>query len=303
MLKAKLQDLSTLQKTAAVVVALVVVVAGFFMLRPNESQEAAAAAQRSHRADSLALSITCVPTLESLPFYHALESGICDSLGLTLVIDTEWSQFDVDSVYRNTPLCDGAVLDVYRIEHYQKTKRALDAVEQYRLVGRWGLASSGQMRLNSPSLLKKHVVASARCATSFHCLEKSLGGAVKMADLYHAQINDYMLRLNMLDNAQIEASLLPEPFFSFALYRGHRNVWVGDSVTSLGLFMKRGALKEEHTKKQLKLLAQAYNMAVDDLNAHGAKAASEALAKHYALPQEVIGRVPLPRYTHVAESK
>lgn len=304
MLIDKLQDLTPLQKTAAVVVALVVIVGGFLWLRPNESEQVTAAREQSHRADSLALCITCTPTLESLPLYHALESGICDTLGLTLVIDTEWSQFDVDSVYRNTPLCDGAVLDAYRIEHYQKTKLALDAVEQYRLVGRWGLASSGHMRLNSPSLLKKHVVASARHATSYHCLEKSLGGTdVKMAQLYHAQINDYMLRLNMLDNAQVEASLLPEPFFSFALHRGHRNVWVGDSVTTLGLYMKKSALKEKHTQMQLKLLAQAYNMAVDDLNAHGAKAANEALAKHYALPQEVIDRVPLPRYTHVAESK
>lgn len=304
MLKDKLQDLTALQKTTIIVVALAIIVGGFFLLRPNDTQKETDAAAAEHRADSLALCITCTPTLESLPFYHALESGLCDTLGLKLVINTEWSQFDVDSVYRHTPLCDGAVLDAYRIEHYQKSKRPLDAVEQYRLCGRWGLATTGQMRLNNTSLLKKHTVASARYATSYHCLEKSLGGTdVKMASLYHAQINDYMLRLNMLENAQIEASLLPEPFFSFALHRGHRNVWVGDSVTSLGLYMKKGVLKEEHTKKQLKLLAKAYNLAVDDLNAHGAKAAAEALAKHYALPQEVIEKVPLPHYTHVGENK
>lgn len=304
MLKDKLQELSTLQKTAIAVVALAVIVGGFFLLRPNEVDRKRSAAEAEHRADSLALCIACAPTLENLPFYHALESGLCDTLGLKLLIDTQWAQFDVDSVYRHNPLCDGAVLDAYRIEHYKKAKSPLDAVEQYGLVGRWGLATSGQMRLNSVSVLKKHTVASARYATSYHCLEKSLGGTdVKMAQLYHAQINDYILRLGMLDNAQIEAALLPEPFFSFALHRGHRNVWVGDSVTSLALYIKKGALKEEHTKLQLKQLAEAYNMAVDDLNAHGAKAASAALMKYYALPQEVIDKVPLPRYPHVGESK
>lgn len=300
MLKDKLKDLSAQQKTTMLVVALALVVGGILLLRPRDSHQAVAVVQHERSADSLALSITCTPTLESLPFYHALESGLCDTLGLTLVIQTEWSQFDVDSVYRHSPLCDGAVLDTYRLEHYQKTQRPLDAVEQYRLVGRWGLATSGQMRLNSASLLKKHVVASARYATSYHCLETSLGGTgVKMTSVYHAQINDYMLRLNMLENTQVEASLLPEPFFSYALHRGHRNVWVGDSVTSLAFCMKKKTLKEEHTQKQLKQLAQVYNMAVDDLNAHGAKAAGVALAKYYALPQEVIDKVPLPRYPHV----
>lgn len=304
MLKDKLQELSPLQKTAIAVAALVVIVGCFFMLRPNEAEQKQRTAETEHRADSLALCITCTPTLESLPFYHALESGLCDTLGLKLIIHSEWAQFDVDSVYRHNPLCDGAVLDAYRVEHYLKTKCPLDAVKQYGLVGRWGLATSGQMRLNSVSVLKKHTVASARYATSYHCLEKSLGGTdVKMAQLYHAQINDYMIRLGMLENAQIEAALLPEPFFSFALHRGHRNVWVGDSVTSLGFYMKKSALKEEHTKHQLVQLAEAYNMAVDDLNAHGAKAAGVALTKYYALPQEVIDKVPLPRYSHVGVSK
>lgn len=304
MLKNKLQELSPLQKTALAVVALVAIFGCIFLLRPNAVDQKHSAAEAAHRADSLALCITCTPTLESLPFYHALESGLCDTLGLTLVIDTEWSQFDVDSVFRHNSLCDGAILDAYRQEYYQKAKRPLDAVEQYRLVGRWGLATSGQTRLNSVSVLKKHTVASARCATSYHCLEKSLGGSgLKMAQLYHAQINDYMVRLGMLENAQIEAALLPEPFFSLALHRGHRNVWAADSVTSLAFCVKRSALKEEHTKQQLRQLAEAYNLAADDLNAHGAKAASATFAKLYALPLEVIDRVPLPHYTHVGESR
>lgn len=264
-----------------------------YKARPVE----APAAKQEVKADSLCLNVICSPTLESLPLYYAVESGITKRLGLPLAITTEKSQLAIDSLFRTAKLCDAAVLDSYRLEHYRQQKCPLQAEELFRLDGRWGLASSSQLRIREKSQMKKRIVADARFSTSAHCLETSLHGTdVKVSQLYVAQINDYEIRLSMLENAEVEASLLPEPFFAQALARGHRNLWVGDSITSLVFCERKGLEKNEIKKKQIELLLQAYNTAVEELNAGGPQKARATLVKYYALSPEIIAKLHLPHY-------
>ena len=247
--------------------------------------------------DTLALNILCTPTLESLPLYHALECGLCDSVGLSLVIRTEESQFDVDSIIRRTKRIDGAVLDRYRLEHYRKTKRSLNVSEEIPLAGIWSLVTAGQLRIREASKLKKRTIAFARYATSSTCFERSMAGSgLKPSALYHAQINDFSLRQHMLDEAQIDASVLPDPYATRAKLNGHRVIWKSDSVSSFVFCMRNKALKVERKRQQLSQLKQAYNLAVKDLNKNGVHAADSALIKAYGLPAEVIDSLRIPRY-------
>lgn len=282
------------------IVALVVAAAlacGVFVYRRHNAPAEAPAVKQEVKADSLTLNVICSPTLESLPLYYAVESGLAEQMNLPLALRTETSQLVIDSLFRTAKLCDVAVLDSYRIEHYKTQKCPLDAVELFRLDGRWGLATSSQLRIREKSQMKKRIVADARYSTSAHCLETSLHGTdVKLASLYVAQINDYGLRLNMLENAEVDASLLPEPYFSLALERGHRNLWVGDSISSLVLCERKDLEKDELKKQQIDLLKKVYNTAVNDLNAGGAQKAKATLEKFYALPPEVVAKLRLPHY-------
>lgn len=248
-------------------------------------------------ADTLALNIICTPTLESLPFYHAVESGLCDSLHLALGIVTEKSQFDIDSIMRRTKRIDGAVLDSHRLEYYRKAKKSLSVTEAIHLYGIWQLVTSEKLRLRETSQLKKRTVATARFATSSYLLEQSLRGTtLKPSDLYHAQINDFELRALMLDEAQVDASLLPEPFATRALMNGHKSVWKNDSISSLVLCFRNNVYKDERKQVQIELLKQVYNLSVLDLNVRGAHAADSALIKSFRLKPEVIDTIKLPRY-------
>ena len=247
--------------------------------------------------DTLALNIICMPTLESLPLYHALEAGWCDSVGLQLGIHTELSQFDVDSIMRRTKRIDGAVFDNHRLEHYRSAHKTMKVTECIPLQGKWALVTSGKLRIREVSKLKKRVVASSRFSTSSHLLENSLrGSGLKITDLYHAQINDFSLRSLMLDESQVDASLLPEPYASAALLRGHRVVWRNDSVASQILCFRNKAFANKRKEVQIKLLRRAYGLAVRDLNAHGIHAADSALMKAYGLSSETIDTLSLPHY-------
>lgn len=282
--------------TAAIVAFVALLV---FLLTPHNSPqtEVAKVDDDVQVADTLALNIICMPTLESLPLYHAAESGICDSLNLALGIKTEMAQFDVDSIMRRTQRVDGAVFDVNRLKHYRDTHKALPVTESIRLDGGWQLVTAAPLRIREAKQLKKRIVATARYATSSSLLSNILRGAgINYSDAYHAQINDLSLRTSMLDDAQIDASVLPEPYATLAVSRGHRSIWRSDSVSTLVLCFRNQVLKDKRKQKQIETLRQAYNLAVKDLNAHGTHAADSALIKDYQLPQTVIDTLRLPKY-------
>lgn len=263
----------------------------------HNDEEVVEVEQDVHVDDSLALNIMCTPTLESLPFYHALESGLCDSLDLSLGIVTQYSQMDIDSIMRRTKNVDGAVMDTYRLAYYTKTKHPIPVRESIKLYGAWRLVTSANQRVKDVDKLKKHIIAASRYDTSSTILEKILGGKkLGLSDIYLAQINDYSLRTNMLDENQVDASILPEPYATLAISRGHRAVWSDNLVQTQSLCFRTKALDDKRKHQQIELLRKVYNMAVLDLNSHGTHAADSALIKTYRLPKEVIDTLRLPEY-------
>lgn len=247
--------------------------------------------------DSLALNIMCLPTLEALPLYHAVESGLADSLHLPLGIVTATSQFDIDSIIRRTKTIDGAVLDSYRLAYYNKSKKSIAVTEAFKLYGRWQLITSEPVRIKEIENLQKRTIATARFATSNFLLEKILNSKnVKNSDVYIAQINDLGIRTDMLDENQIDACVLPEPYASLALTRGHRSVWSDPLVQTYSLYFRNAVMNDKRKADQIELLRKVYNASVLDLNAHGIHAADSALLKTYHLPHAVIDTLRLPEY-------
>lgn len=279
----------------AVVVAVVGVI--LFLAIHHEDVAEEVLPEDVHVTDTLALNIICTPTLECLPFYHALESGYCDSLRLSLVIRTEQSQFDIDSLIRRTKRIDGAVLDSYRLMEYRNAKKPLPVETMIPLDGVWCLVSPVKLRIRDVSNLKKRVVATSRYSTSFHLLEESLRGAnVRLQDLYHAQINDFALRMQMVAAAQVDAAVLPEPYATRLAVEGLRIMARTDSVRSHSLCFRSKILSNQRKQQQIQALKKVYNMAVKDLNSKGTHAADSALIKTYGLPSSVIDTLRLPHY-------
>lgn len=291
------------------------------------------------KVDTLALNIICTPTLDCLPFYHAVESGICDSMGLALCIRTEMSQFDVDSILCTASYIDGAVLDDERLARYrsvvgkvhagvrkttrnagkvaQKTKgrkgrgqkpvadaapvpwwTAFPALtEAIRLESTWRLVTSSALRIREVPKLRKRTVAVSRFSASSECLAQALARAgLKEGDVYRAQVNNLRLRQEMLDENQVDAAVLPEPYATVAVLRGHRLIWSADTASRSALCLRSVALKNPRKCRQLELLKQVYRKASDDLNRRGVHAADSALVKGYGLSPEVIDTLRLPNY-------
>lgn len=300
--KTKLTDrlAELFQRYPVLVTTFIVLILGglIYVLTRHEATPEEVVVEDVQVDDSLALNIICTPTLECLPFYHAVESGLCDSLHLSLGIYTETSQFDIDSIMRRTKIIDGAVFDTYRLAYYKKRNQSLPIRESINLYGVWRLIAADQLRIKEIEKLKKRTIATARFATSSLLLEQALSGKkdIKYSDFYHAQINDFEVRTNMLDENQIDACMLPEPYATLAVTRGHRSVWTKDPVSTMVLAFRLPVYNDKRKAKQIELLRQVYNESVLSLNLHGTHAADSALIKSLKLPKEVVDTLKLPEY-------
>ena len=170
--------------------------------------------------------------------------------------------------------------------------------EAIRLENTWRMVTSVTLRIREVAKMRKRTVAIARFSASSECLKQALKSAgLKESDVYQAQINDIVLRQRMLDESQVDAALLPEPYATLASVGfGHRLVWTADTVSRAALCFRADVLKKPRKQQQLKLLKEAYRRAAADLNRRGTHAADSALINRYDLPDEILDTLRLPKY-------
>lgn len=267
--------------------------------KPDADAAAATAAQKSV-PDSLAFRIACLPTYECLPFYYAEATGIADSLKLPLRILTYQSQFDADTALVSG-YADAGVTDQVRWKHYQAQGKLRGAAQWIPLQGEWLLMVGGRLRLTEAKQLKQRTIAIARYSTSDQYtahLRDSLRW--KFDDLLRPQINDYRVRLQMLDNEQIDAAVLPQPFALRAKSNGQRVLaTLGDNYHQHALFLTAAAQGEKRKSAQAALLKRVYNAAIAELAKHPRAALDSVLVRKYQLSPEQLKQVRLPRYQSV----
>ena len=171
--------------------------------------------------DSTSLRIACPLTAESIPFYYAVRSGICDSLGLPLRVKTYFAQFDADTALLGRTV-DGGITDHYRAAYYRSRGRMRNFDEFIALNGSWSLLAGGRLRIRELRNLKGRTVGMARYANSDHYITRLRDSLrLKSDDLFFAQVNSFKIRHLMLENEQIDCAVLPEPYASRAVANGN----------------------------------------------------------------------------------
>lgn len=247
--------------------------------------------------DSTSLRIACTPTAESLPFYYAVRSGICDSIGLPLRVKTYFAQFDADTALLGRTV-DGGVTDQYRAAYYRSRGKMRDFDHFLSLDGRWSLVAGGRLRIRELRNLKGRTVGMARFANSDHYISRLRDSLrLKSDDLFYAQINSYRIRLLMLQNEQIDCAVLPEPYASRALAEGNvRLSTARPAEMQMSLFLRQRTLRNKRHRDQAQLLQKAYNLAVVALNKGRTPHLDTVLVRDYQVPANQLSAIRLPHY-------
>lgn len=281
--------MNTAQNITSTFICLLLCVAGCNRAAVSET------AVRAHADDSVALSVALGSTLDCLPFYYAEASGIYDTLGLNVDIKSYSAQFDRDTALLGNT-ADGIFSDLVRTQYHVAQGHNLSVV--MATVGQWAVVASGGSRIRNMSKLKKRMVGVARYSASDFYSEKELSKAgLKYDDIFRPQVNDIPLRAAMLNETQIEAAVLPEPYATVARVHGHKVLHVVPATQNAGcIIFNSKILKDKHKSEAVRLLIEGYHRAADSLNLRGKSVCREVLRTTYKLTEQEIDSLRLYRY-------
>ena len=292
------------KKTIACLLGLSVV---GLMLSCGPSAETAKrlSAKERMRQDSLtrmALKVGVMPTLDCLPLYLAYDDSLFVKQGVDVRLRQFTAQMDCDTALAHGSV-EGSVSDLIRCAHLQQKGVGLTypiATNAY-----WQLITNRKARISSLKQLSDKMIAMTRYSATDYLADLAVDSGKPKYDVYRVQINDVNIRLKMLLNNEMDAMLLTEP--QAAKARQEQHVVLMDSRDKnlhLGVFaFSQKPMQEPRRRDQLKRFLQAYNIAVDSINARGVKHYTKLLTKYCHVDANTVASINNIKFTHAMEPR
>ena len=175
------------------------------------------------RQDSLALKVALMPTLDCLPFYYADRCGIFKDLGLDVRLHTFNAQMDCDTAFARGHV-DFSYTDLIRAALLQSQGTGLYVIMQTDSYHE--LLTAKSKRVRNAKQLKEKMVAIARHSVTDLLLDTVVAqSGLDPSTVYHPQINDIVLRYDMLRNATLVSAFLTEPYATQARIDGDLGIY------------------------------------------------------------------------------
>ena len=254
--------------------------------------------RQQRKADSLALKIGVMPTLDCLPIYVAKEHGMFDTTKTDIRLRQFNSQIDCDAALVKGSI-EGCVTDIVRGQHISRKGTAVEYVAATD--AHWQLISNRQARIRRINQLGDKMVAMARFSATALLADYATDSAkLKREEVFKIQINDVNLRLQMLTNNEMDAMLLPEPQATAArLYKNPVLMDSRDKDMRFGVIaFRKKSIADERRRQQLKVFIDGYNAACDSINKNGLKHYATTIRKYYKIDDKTINALPKTKYEH-----
>ena len=259
--------------------------------------------RRELREDSAALKVAVMPTLDCLPFYVAKERQLFDT-AVDIRLKQFTAQMDCDTALLRGRV-EMAISDIVRMEKWKGEKGPstgsgtvkgtvkpsyVTATNAY-----WLLIGNRNQRISTLKHLDDRMVAMTRYSVTDLLADLAVDSAkLKPERVYRIQVNDVNVRLDMLENNEMDALLLTEPQVTAALTKKHHvlldtremDMWMGviveDSVT----------MSHANRQRQREVLLKGYNDACDSLNRFGVRHYADIIRKYYHLSDQTLLQLP-----------
>lgn len=267
-----------------------------------EEQQRTARAERTRlsKEDSLALKVGTLPTLDCLPLFIAKERHLFDTLGVDVRLRPFRCQIDCDAALQKEKI-EGCITDVVRAERMSKQGFSLYYLTSTE--GYWQLISNRKARINQIKQLPDKIIAMTRYSVTDLLVDIAIDSAKLNTDnVYRVQINDPQIRLQMLQNNEMDAMFLPEPYATTArLYKNSVLMDSREKDIKMGVIVFREkAIKDKRRTEQLSRFKMAYNKACDSLNAKGVKAYADILKKYTSCDDKTLQALPQMNFPYAA---
>jgi NitT/TauT family transport system substrate-binding protein len=173
----------------------------------------------------------------------------------------------------------------------QGTKMRYEAVT----TAYWQLITNRQSRIRQLKQLDDKIVAMTRYSATDMLSDKARDSA-KLADnhLFKLQLNDVNVRMQMLQNNEMDALWMTEPQASMARLMKHPVIF--DSRTTKiqpgVLAFREKEMRHPERSKQLQLFVKAYNQACDSINRNGFKRYRDIIVQECKVRKEWVDSLP-----------
>lgn len=260
----------------------------------KQSREERAA---SLRADSAALKIAVLPTMDCLPLFIAVDDSSFKHAGLDVRLRQRNAQMDCDTLMKGGHV-EGFVSDLIRTERMQRQGTPLKYIAATN--ANWQLIGNRKARLKNVSQLSGKMIAVTRYSATSFLADLAVKEAKAKEDVFRIQINDVNVRLRMLLNNEMDAMLLPEPQATTArLWKNNVLMDAASKDIRLGVIaFNAKALDDERRKEQLKLFVKVYNQTCDSINKNGVKHYATVISKYMGTDEKTIKALPKMYYPH-----
>jgi len=250
------------------------------------------------RKDSAMLKVAVMPTLDCLPLYVARQEQLFDTIHGGVLLRVYQAQMDCDSAFLRGHV-EGMVTDLVRAKRIEEEGikvRYAATTNAY-----WQLVANRNARIRQSRQLTDKMVAMTRFSATDMLTEWTVNTArLKPEHVYKVQINDVNIRLQMLQNNEMDALWVTEPQATMARMMKHPVIMDSrDTNMSLGVMaFNEMEMRRQARAKQLDLLMRAYNQACDSINKYGLKYYRNLISRYCQIKQEYVDSLPTLTYQH-----
>ena len=222
--------------------------------------------EQARRQDSLALKVALMPTLDCLPFYYAERCGLFHAAGLDVRLQTFNAQMDCDTAFIRGHV-DVSYTDLVRAALLQSKDTGLYVIMQAD--GHHELMAAKSKRVRNIRHLKEKMIGMARHSVTDLLLDTLVAqSGIDPTTVYHPQINDIVLRQDMVRNATLDAAFLTEPYITQLKTEGNNSIYDSrkQHIRLMAFMATAESMADKRKTEQLRLLLESYNRAVEQIN-------------------------------------
>ncbi|MDR2832822.1 MAG: ABC transporter substrate-binding protein [Streptococcaceae bacterium] len=246
------------------------------------------------------LRIGMLPAENHIPFILADERGWDESNGVNLEIVNFSSPRERDAALAAGEL-DGVSTDLIAVSIAQQAGSNLRPVSSSH--GNFVLMAADES-IQSPADLKgKNVILASNAGPEYAVAMMLASAGLTLDDINVMEIPQVPARLELLQNGQADAAILPEPFGTIATAQALHEV---SSTRTLGLNPFSIAFKDDvinENKEAILALFAAYNQAVDYLNENDQAEFIDLFIASVGYPEELKEKITIPKFTHIVQVK
>ena len=254
--------------------------------------------QKAIEQERAALKIAVMPTMDCLPLYLLKDSVLYDTAKVDIRLKRFTAQMDCDTALVGGSV-QGAVTDLVRATRLKRKGTPLWL--GIRTNTYWQLISNKTARLKELSQFSDKMVAMTRFSATDMLTDMAVKKGKPKYPLYKIQINDVFVRLQMLQNNEMDAMWLTEPQATIALMGGHNQLMDTrkDSLYMGVIAFRVKDLANDRRYQQVEDFKVAYNRACDAINKNGVKYYGDIIKKYMGANDSVVKALPAMRFPRV----